>query len=101
MNLRVLATLGLERLDRNFALASNSLGYRGAVDIPNFNHKRPPTFPAYVGATSRERCLPNRKHRFSRKTRSLAFERSGAAHGSPIQRVPTRSVHCQLQHRLR
>lgn len=34
----------------NFALASNSLGYRGAVDIPNFNDKRPPTFPADVGA---------------------------------------------------
>jgi len=34
----------------NFALASNSLGYRGAVDIPNFNDKRPPDFPADIGA---------------------------------------------------
>lgn len=34
----------------NFALSSKSLGYRGAVDIPNFNDKRPPSFPADVGA---------------------------------------------------
>jgi hypothetical protein len=34
----------------NFSLAPKSLGYRGAVDIPNFNDKRPPDFPADIGA---------------------------------------------------